>query len=64
MNIDVDQKLIKFHINQSTRFRDLDVGSWPCVFSVRCCRTLLLYIVVVLCCRTLFGTVRHGSAEL
>ena len=64
MNIDVDRKLIKFHLNQTTRFRDIDVGSWPSVFSVRCCHTLLPYVVAVLCCRTLFGTVGHGSAEL
>ena len=59
---DVDPKL--FHVNQTTRFRDIDVGSWPFVFAVRRCRTLLPYAVAVHCCRTLFGTVRHGSAEL
>ena len=64
LNIDVDQKLLKFHVNQTTRFRDIDVGSWPFVFAVRRCRTLLPYVVAVHCCRTLFGTVRHGSAEL
>ena len=29
LNIDVDRKLLKFHVNQTTCFRDIDVGSWP-----------------------------------
>ena len=57
LNIDVDQKLLKFHVNQTTRFRDIDVGSWPFVFAVRRCRTLLPYIVAVLCSAR-YGTVR------
>ena len=51
LNIDVDQKLLKFHVNQTTRFRDIDVGSWPFVFAIRHCLTLLPYFV------------RHGTAQ-
>ena len=63
-NIGVDRKLLKFHVNQTNLFRDIDVGRLPFVFAVHRCRTLLPYVVAVHCCRTLFGTVRHGSAEL
>ena len=62
LNIDVVPKLLKFHVNQTTRSRDIDGGSWPFVF-VGFCRTLLPYIVAVLCSAR-YGTVQHGSAEL
>ena len=64
LNIDVVWKLLKFHVNQTTCSPDIDGGSWPFVFAVRRCRTLLPYVVAVHCCHTLFDTVRHGSAEL
>ena len=65
LNIDVDRKRLKFQVNQTTRFPDIDVGSWTCVFAVSFCLTLLPYFVAVLCCRTLLPYfVWHGTAEL
>ena len=49
-------KLLKFHVNQTTRFRDIDVGSWPFVFAIRHCHTSLPYFVAVLCSAR-YGTV-------